>query len=210
MAMPPAHGSPEDADIDVLDFGNYSERRWRTRRFGPIALLMAVLIGLVGGYVEGHHRHPSDAPQLPSARPVAARPGDGVVATGNSCSAQLDTRLELGVEVINPSSVSVLLDQLTLVRPRHGLRPVATAIGTCGQVTDSPAFGQARLRSGRSTWLTMTFDVVVHCPSALPVELRLRYSHGSHPTSSLLAEFPNLSRVAFSRCPPVRRLLPER
>ena len=64
--------------------------------------------------------------------------------------------------------------------------------------------GQAAfvLLPGESTWVSVTFQVKLHCPAPLPVEFSLGYLVQGHTVIASLPGFPDLGQVPYSGCPP--------
>ena len=84
--------------------------------------------------------------------------------------------------------------------PIGGLRLTATAWGTCGQLSAVDAASAYPLPSGTTTWLRMTFDVLVPCPGPFPVLVSLRYRQAGTEAVSDVGGFADLGDVAWSGC----------
>lgn len=51
-----------------------------------------------------------------------------------------------------------------------------------------------------TTWLRMTFDVLVPCPAALPVEVNLRYAQAEKVAVTPIGGFADLGDVSYTGC----------
>jgi hypothetical protein len=208
-------GTDGDEPVDVLDTGE-DRMPWLQRRgprLGVGALVGVLLIGLLVGYVAGRdHGHttratpPAVASASPSPPPSAASiESASLSATGEHCSLQQGRHLILGIEVSNGTAADVRLGRLHARLPLGGLRAIGSAHQTCGQTPAPPgSIASAALAPGASTWLTMTFDVLVKCPSALPVLFRLSYLQLDRPGSVELGGFVDLGSVPYTGCRPAR------
>src|SRR6202042_3795204 len=105
--------------------------------------------------------------------------GPPFAQTGATCSVQHGRRLQLGIQIENQSASIV---RVTGVRPREplpGLRPLATRLGTCGQIKGTPvSVDPTAVPAGTATWLTVTVQVLIKCPAADPVQFRVDYRRG--------------------------------
>jgi hypothetical protein len=167
-------------------------RRPLPRRTLAAGVLAAIVAAGVGGYVAGG-RHGTSRPE---PAPSASVPAAALVSTGAQCSAQNGKRLQLGVEVRNPSATTVTLQRVRATIPLGGLRPVAQSWGSCGQLV--PSVGTVRLVAGASTWLTMTFDVLEPCPAPLPVLFTIDYTSDGHPEIADVRGFNDLGDVPYT------------
>lgn len=196
-----------DNEMDVIETG---PRRsllpsWRGR--GTAGLIaVALVVGAVMGYLTGIR---SNAPQARTDGPGPhASPTDSVVKdetqlvtwTGNRCSAQLGDRLQLGVEIVNQSATTATLRRVEVILPLHGLRATASAWGSCGQMSPVDTGTPHQLPPDAITWLTITLDVLIPCPTPIPVILNLTYTQGDHTATSDLHSFPDLGNVPYTRC----------
>jgi hypothetical protein len=123
-----------------------------------------------------------------------------VTRTGDRCSAQLGAKLQLGVEIVNRSAATATLGRVTASLPLHGLRAKASAWGSCGQISPVDTGTPRQLPPGATAWLTITFDVLVPCPTPIPVLLHLAYTQGDHTATADLNGFPDLGGVPYTRC----------
>jgi len=206
---------PPDGSRDVIEHGRERDRleRWRAwagRR--PAVLAVAVLaVGLIAGYLAGHqHSRPPAAPPTArasatasatagSAQPATLDLPPALTATGNRCAVQSGTMLQLGIEVANQSPRPVAVGSFRAVLPIGGLRATGIAVGTCGALPNG-APGAVTLPPGATEWLTITFQVLVRCPQAYPVQFQVSYTGGGRSTVVQLDEFPDLGQVAYSGC----------
>jgi hypothetical protein len=76
-------------------------------------------------------------------------------------------------------------------RERRSARPAKVAA----------ALPAVTLPAGATEWPTITFDVLVRCPSPLPVQFLVSYTISGKPATAQLDEFPDLGQVAYSGCP---------
>ena len=207
-------GGPSGAGDDVVELGG--RRRLVPRWWpGPGALLLgavALLAGLVIGYTGGaRHTGEHAAPPSPSRAAAPAAPaapfsagGFPLSQSGPQCSVQNGRELQVGLQITNLSAGAVRLRQVKVVLPLGGLRVTSQAWGPCGELP-----GAARapgnvlpptLRRGASSWFTVTFQVLVRCPRALPVQFTLDYDQQGRAAAIRLPGFPDLGQVPYSRC----------
>ena len=216
------------AEDDVLEQGH---GRWSTPSWWPswpssrgpswwppkisrpaaVVSLVALVLGLGVGYLAGsRHTGGNPAPVStargrPPAQPVAAG-GPILEQSGNQCSAQYGTTLQLGIEVSNLSLTPLILSQVRVVLPLGGLRVAAVSWGTCGELpnlTQDPPPNDATdryLPPGGSTWMTVTARVLVNCPQSLPVQFQVGYLQHGKVSSIKLPGFPDLGSVSYSGC----------
>jgi len=184
--------------VDVLESGPDRSPRLPRRIAAGWVLVLVVVAALAGYRVGDRHRAAPPAP-VPSAPPPV---GPAIDVTGKRCSGQLKERLQLGVEVVNRSAAPVSLHQLKAVLPLRGLRTTAATWGSCGQLPAAGSGGDYLLAAGGTTWLTMTFDVLVACPAPLPVLFTVEYAQAGADDVAELAAFPDLGGVPFAgaRC----------
>jgi hypothetical protein len=168
---------------DVVEQGSdrhFPSLNWRLPRSGVILLAAGLVIGLVAGYAAGYRQviWTASPPVLsPSPGSSVLQPlGTGgqqplladqaVTQATGTCSVQSGRELQLGVEVTNGSTAPVALGQVHAYFPLGGLRTISQQWGPCG----ARVFGQAQnlLGPGDSTWFSLTFQVLVKCPSHRP------------------------------------------
>jgi hypothetical protein len=166
---------------------------------------VSLAIGLIVGYTAGdkHGRSsavsPAQSPAATTITPLVS--GAGVGQTGNECSAQEGRLLQLGVQVMNMSARGVVLHGVTAVLPMGGLRQTAQAWGPCGELPPTNALPDVAMPAGASTWFTVTFEVLVKCPNALPVQFTVRYNLDGRPATAKLPGFVDLGHVRYGHCP---------
>jgi hypothetical protein len=187
---------------------------WRSpkvSRPAAVVSLVALVLGLAVGYLAGS-RHPggtsapaSSSRGRPSAEPASVG-GPILEQSGNQCSAQHGTTLQLGVEVSNLSGTPLTLGQVRVVLPLGGMRVTAVSWGSCGELPDLSLDAPLNdgtdryLPPGASGWLTATAKVLVTCPKPYPVQFAVGYvQHGQY-RRVLLPGFPDLNSVSFSGC----------
>jgi hypothetical protein len=208
----PPEDSGSSAGGDVVELGG----RWRPasgRRLPPIAVILAaagLLAGLIGGYAAGdqHSRNsaapPSSlVPSSPAGSPAApsAAGAFAVEQSGRQCSAQLGRALQLGVQVTNLSAASVTLRRVQAVLPLGGLKATSRAWGPCGELPVADTEPDNVLPAGASTWFTVTFQVLVACPGAFPVQFTLDYDQRGRSATIDLPGFVDLGHVPYTGCP---------
>jgi len=203
----PAYGQ-EVQPPDLIEMGGHRPRWWPFGDArGPAisiafaALVAGLLLGFIGGHLQaGTRGRPARAATThATVRPV----GDFVVsATGSRCAVQRGRTLQLGIEIMNRSDRTVVLRQIKSVLPLGGLREIATQWGTCGSLPlPGPGLGRSNsLAPGATGWLTVTFDVLIGCPQALPVYFRVSFVQASRLVTADLDSFPDLSQVQYSNC----------
>jgi hypothetical protein len=148
----------------------------------------------------------------------------GLAQTGGGCSVQRGHELQIGVEVINLSQTAVTLGQVKPVLPSGGLRLASQQWAPCGSLSPSwqaadggmivlvrsstgvvevgsaTPGGAAVLPSNGTAWLSATFQVLVACPSALPVQFSVSYQQNGRTHTAQLAGFADLEQVPYSGC----------
>ena len=148
----------------------------------------------------------------------------GLAQTGGACSVQHGRELQVGVEVINLSEAAVTLGKVRPIVPLGGLRPVSQQWAPCGALSPSwPAADGGMIVFVRSStgvvevgsatpgsaavlppngtaWLSVTFRVLVACPSPLPVQFSVSYQENGRTDIAQLAGFPDLGQVTYTGC----------
>jgi len=212
MTVPDGDGP--GAGDDVLEQGG--RRRPVPRWWPPPAALVlgatALLAGLAAGYSAGaRHATGHAAPPSPSPTPAAAAPaapfsagGFPLSQSGPQCSVQAGRKLQVGLQITNLSPAAVRLRRVEVVLPLGGLKVTSQAWGPCGEL---PATGQTpgsmlppTLGRGASTWITVTFQVLVSCPQPLPVQFSLDYDQQGRAAAIRLPGFPDLAQVPYTGC----------
>jgi hypothetical protein len=215
---------------DVLELGTDRPHRdlrpswWPSRRpprlprsaalLAVAALVVGLGVGLGVGYPAGERHHAAAAPSATpsgSSTPAAsvAVGGPTLTQTGNLCSAQHGTTLQLGVQVVNDSAAPLTLFQVQTVLPMNGLRVTAVRWGPCselpiGPLPDGDPQGGAvdqYLTPEASGWFTITVKVLVSCPQPLPVQFVVAYAQHGKLNTVPLAGFNDLGDVSYSGCP---------
>jgi hypothetical protein len=213
MTVPDGEGP--GAGDDVLELGSRRRRvpRWWPPPAALVPAVVALVAGLAAGYAAGA-RHPAAAPTPPgpsrAATPAApAAPfsagGFPLSQSGPQCSVQTGRALQVGLQITNLSPAPVRLRRAEVVLPLGGLKVTTQTWGPCGQLpaTRHPAghpLLPPALRPGASTWLTITFHVLVRCPQPLPVQFTLHYDQQGRPAAIRLPGFTDLSQVPYSGC----------
>jgi hypothetical protein len=148
----------------------------------------------------------------------------GLAQTGGACSVQRGRELQVGVQVINLSETAVTLGRVKPVLPLGGLRLVSRQWAPCGALSPSwqaadggmivfvksstgvvevgsatPA-GAAVLPPNGTAWLSVTFRVLVACPSPLPVQFSVSYRGNGQTDTAQLPGFPDLGQVTYTGC----------
>ncbi len=143
----------------------------------------------------------------------------GLAQTGGACSVQRGRDLQLGVELINLSGTAVTLGQVNSILPLGGLRPVSQQWAPCGaissswQSTEGGTFvfikaSTGQVEAGSSTvlppygtaWFSVTFRVLVACPTPLPVLFSVGYQQNGRAGTAQLPGFPDLGQVTYTGC----------
>lgn len=179
--------------------------RWRPRgsRLTLALLLVALVAGLVGGYLAGdaHGRQQVKAGG-PTPSPGASAPDSiGLAGTGSQCSTVLGHTLQLGIEVVNGSSAGMQLGQVTARFPQGGLKLTQASWGPCGTLPYAHPAVNSVLAAGSSTWLTVTVTTQVKCPQGLPVYYVASYSQQGRSYTVILPGFAELDQVVAVGCP---------
>jgi hypothetical protein len=212
-----ATSSGRDDEIDVLEAGPGTRPRRQRPRISTagIGLIAAALVvGLVVGYAAGHHNRSTATTPAPAVTPSISPSVSSVRATGpaitqttQSCSMQIGTRLQLGIEIANDSTDPVTLGAIRARLPLGGLRVVSRAQATCGQLALPPgSFGTVVLEPGATAWVRLTVQVFEACPAPIPVGFNVSYRRAAHSTIAYLPGFPDLGQVHYTGCHTTPRL----
>jgi hypothetical protein len=146
----------------------------------------------------------------------------GVAQNGGECSVQHGRDLQVGVEVINVSGTPVTLGQVKTILPLGGLRPVSQQWAPCGALVPAgqaagggtiifigASTGEVEAGTGAnavvlppygSAWLSVTFRVLVACPSPLPVLFSVSYQENGRAGTAQLPGFSDLGQVPYTGC----------
>lgn len=177
----------------------------RLRLIAVAAAVAGLLAGLVVGYAAGdeHGANRVASPSRSRAASKAASAAATVALTqsGSECSAQMGRALQLGVQVRNQSASDVTLRRIQAVLPLGGLKATSQAWGPCGELPGAAGAAGNSLPAGASTWFTVTFTVLVKCPSALPVEFSVDYEQRGRTAATRLPGFDDLGSVHYQSCP---------
>jgi hypothetical protein len=185
---------------------------WRPSRGAAVFAAVALVIGLAAGYVAGDRQArgsaaspvPTASAPTPYLAPATSFAFNGLSPLAQNigtCSVQTGQELQLGVQVANQSSTSLVLQAADAVLPLGGLEQVAWHWGPCGAAAGGPRQGDLLLGPGASVWLTVTLKVQVRCPSALPVEFVIGYLAQGQSGRTDLPGFSDLSQVPYTGCP---------
>lgn len=195
-------------DPDLLEGGSGRSLVGRSGRW-VLGVAAAALVGLLVGYGVGHHRAPTRTVRatvpttsathlVRSALPVI---GPAFAQTGATCSVQHGHRLQLGIQIENQTTSVIHVTRVRTSEPLHGLHPLATQVGTCGEVRGLPvSFDPSAVSAGAATWLTVTVQVLVRCPAPYPVQFVVRYGQGDHSSVEALPGFVDLGHVPYTGC----------
>jgi hypothetical protein len=203
---------------DVLESGGraWPALRWRPPRLAVALALAGLVVGFGAGYLTGHRSAPRrPLPGVPAALTLTQ--------AGSQCSTQNGHYLELGVQVTNATPATATLHKVHVILPLGGLSVFAWSWTPCGELPDPagagtpgggtpggmpvgtvPAtapIGARRLAPGATTWLTVTFRVLVHCPAPLPVEFAVAYDQRGTARKVHLPGFSDLGNVPYAGCP---------
>jgi hypothetical protein len=171
-------------------------------------------VGLGVGYAAGVRHQAAGRPAATaggsntSAAPAAAG-GPTLAQTGNLCSAQQGTTLQLGIQVTNDSATPLALGQVRAVLPLGGLEVTGWTLGPCDEMNIGPhADGDPQepgadqyLPPGASGWVTVIVKVLVACPSPLPVQFVVSYEQHGKLGTVQFPGFQDLGAVPYSGCP---------
>jgi hypothetical protein len=135
--------------------------------------------------------------------------GPTLAQTGNLCSQQQGTLLQLGIQVANDSTIPLTLFRVRTVLPMGGLQVVGLGWGPCGELPpgaladgDPRGYGLDQFLPAQATgWFTVTVRVLGICPSALPVQFQVSYGQHGKISTVPMAGFNDLANVAYSGCP---------
>jgi hypothetical protein len=189
----------------VIEMGGRVPRwPWRSARgsasgIALAALIAGLLLGFIGGRLQASTR--GKPARAAPALTRALQAGDTAIsATGSRCAVQLGHTLQLGIEIMNQSDRAVVLRRIKPVLPLGGLQEIASQWGTCGSLPE-PGLSQASsLAPGATGWLSVTFDVMVRCPQALPVLFKVSFVQAGRLVTADLDSFPDLGQVRYNSC----------
>ena len=178
---------------------------WHPSRSAAILGVVGLLAGLAAGYAAGERQAGNSArPQRPpTSASLATSPA--AIATEltqsvGGCSAQIGRELQLGVQVVNESGTAVTLRRVEAVLPLGGLRAISQQWAPCGALPAGPDQPGSPLPPGASAWFTVTFKVLMECPTPLPVQFTLDYDWNGQPGTASLPGFPDLGAVPYTGC----------
>jgi hypothetical protein len=183
--------------------------RWRrpSGRAGQVTAGLAaaaLVVGLAGGYLggyrvgEAHGRSQVPKPKAPTGPTLTSF---GLSETGSQCSTQIGRDLQVGIEVVNGTTESMQLGQLTAQFPRGGLKVAGSDWGPCGTLPYARTPIDGTLPAGASTWLTVTVTPTGKCPNGLPIEYVASYNQDGQTFTVVLEGFADLVGVKVSGCP---------
>jgi hypothetical protein len=204
MSMDDSH------DVVGQDGGRFRFPDWRPSRLsrgGAILAAFTLVVGLTAGYAAGRlpAGNRSAAPPPPRTSPSSATPpvaiSPALIQNATGCSAQVGRNLlQLGVPVTNQSATAVTLGWIDVTTPPGGLRIISQRWGPCGALPTGQEMVGDTLAAGDTTWLTVTFKVLVKCPGPLPVQFSVGYDAGGSDGSASLPGFSDLSQVPYPGC----------
>jgi hypothetical protein len=189
-------GRPDiDLSADVLSSDDPPARsRWLGS--GTARVVLALVVGAVGGYLLGVRTNaPAPAP-TPKVDVVTEAVGDA----GTRCWTQVGSALELGAGVANRSSTAVILTGVVADLPLGGLTPLWSMWAPCGQPHPAGDPVDLTLAPGATAWVTMTFQVDQVCPAPLPVLFTVDYIREGVERLASIPAFSDLGDVGYSRC----------
>jgi hypothetical protein len=218
----PSRRRGSSASDDVVEQGD-GEPPSRPPRIAIILGVAGLVVGLALGYAAGHqHGSNTAAPAAPASFPSptaqasfttaagATSPEDGqppggpdsLVQSGAQCATQIGRHLlQLGVQVTNQSATLLILDRVTAEEPLGGLKVISRKWGTCSELHPANAVPGRVMPPEASTWLTVTFRVLVKCPGALPVNFSARFLQQGRHFTTQLPGFVDLGHVPYTGCP---------
>lgn len=202
MEPPGGHeraGRADRTGADVIEAGG---RPVPWPRLGPRGTtagvaVAALIAGLLLGFLGGHLTAGTASRQAAAAAPLGPA---AITFTGSRCAVQHGRTLQLGIEIINQSGSAVAVGRVRPVLPLGGLRPVASQWGPCGSLPGPVPEQPASLPAGATAWVAITFDVLVRCPAALPVQFNVSYRQSGKTAAAQLDSFPDLGPVPYSGC----------
>lgn len=101
---------------------------------------------------------------------------------------------------LGAAAAPVTLGLIHPALPLGGLKPVSEQWAPCGALTAGQ--DPAVLGPGATTWLSVTFDVLIKCPGPLPVQFVVEYNVQAQPAASTsMPGFPDLGHVPYAGCP---------
>ncbi len=213
MTVPDGDGPGAGDDVVELGGRRRPPPRWWPPPAAVVAGAVALLAGLAAGYAAGARHAPAPAaPPSPSrtAAPASAAPaapfsagGFPLSQSGPQCSVQAGRELQVGLQITNLSPAAIQLRRVEVGLPLGGLTVISQTWGPCGELPAGQAPGGILppvLGRGASTWITVTFQVLVRCPQPLPVQFTFGYDQNGRVAAIRLPGFPDLSQVPYSGC----------
>ena len=136
-----------------------------------------------------------------SATASAAVGGYTLGQSGNQCSLQLGSGLQLGVQVRNGSSAPLTVGDIRTILPMGSLTVTGQRWGPCGELATSSDEADRYLPPGASTWFTVTVTVRARCPGPLPVQFMVGYDQNGKLEAVQLPGFADLGQAPYGNCP---------
>ena len=197
---------PREHVPDVIEIGSAraASQRWRLGVVGLacVALVLGLIVGYLVGTQRAQRKTSATVPTVAAPTPLSlvSAGTQPPTATRNRCAVQLGNQLQLGVELVNQSSVGTTLMRADVDLPLNGLRMAESAWGSCGQLAAVDDTDPHALPSGATAWLRMTFDVLVPCPGPLPVLFTVTYAQAGKVAISNVGGFSDLGEVPYTGC----------
>lgn len=212
-SMRPAGSSAGDGP--VIEMGGPLEETPRPVPWRKIGVVVGVLLAAGAGFAAGdrYSARPASAgatvPTVTLRIPATQRDGglgqpydaSAIVSTGAQCAFPTGRRLQLGIEIENPTTIPLRFHAEPPYLPLGGLKVITTLWGTCGQLNSSVAYDDIVLPPGARTWLTAVVDMLDPCPAPYPVEFRLDYEgRDGRPAYTILRGFNDLGGIVVGDC----------
>jgi hypothetical protein len=165
------------------------------------ALLIAAVAGMVGFAFgsRGSDERRTAAPSSATSYTDSTGGSGSALPTAGTCSLQIGHRLQLGVEVQNSGTAEMIVRSVTPHFPLAGLRAVRTEAGACGQQSRAQVANN-RITPGGSLWVTTTVDVLVACPTPLPVQFEVVFTNDGNTFRLPMGGFADLGGVPYTGC----------
>jgi hypothetical protein len=197
---------PRDHVPDVIEVGSTLAASQR-RRLGVVGLVcVALVVGVIVGYLVGarpaQRKTSATVPteEAPTPLSLVSAGAQPPTATRKRCAVQLGNQLQLGVELVNQSSLGTTLMRADVNLPLGGLRMTESAWSSCGQLAAVDDTDPHALPSGATAWLRMTFDVLTPCPGPLPVLFTVTYAQAGKVAAANVGGFSDLGDVSYTGC----------
>jgi hypothetical protein len=162
-----------------------------------LAVLVTLIVGVVIGVAVGRDTAPKTAAGASGGTPSPAVRGE--VTWGNSsCSALSGKRLEIGMTIINYSTVPVALTAATITVPPRVLS--VRGLGWTHCTRTAPSAGAVLVAPGVTAWVSGSTDLLIPCPGKPSITFSVTYLEGYQMHSLAPVPYNDDSLANLSTC----------